>query len=214
MAIRHVRHHLRFYGALLVGVAAWGIAGRLELPARYVIAGDTFFAVYLLLAYAAIRKATPEWLQRRADYEDEGIVVIVLITAGAVALSLFSIFTMLTRADHPGQQIALAIVSVVLAWMTLHTVFAFHYAQCFYVNVTTDGVKHDARGLDFPQTESPTAWDFLYFSMVIGMTAQVSDVAATSTAMRKLITAHAIASFFFNAGILALAVNATIGGRA
>ena len=213
MAIRHVRHHLRFYGALLVGVAAWGIAGPPELPTRYVVAGDTFFAMYLLLAFTAIWKATPEWLQRRADYEDEGIAIIALITVGAVAVSLFSIFILITRADHSGQHIALAIVSVVLGWMTLHTVFAFHYAQCFYVDVTTDGVKHDARGLNFPETETPTAWDFLYFSMVIGMTAQVSDVAATSTAMRKLITAHAIASFFFNTGILALAVNAAVGGR-
>ena len=157
MAIRHVRHHLRFYGALLVGAAAWGIAGPPELPTRYVVAGDTFFAMYLLLAFTAIWKATPEWLQRRADYEDEGIAIIALITVGAVAVSLFSIFILITRADHSGQHIVLAIVSVVLGWMTLHTVFAFHYAQCFYVNVTTDGVKHDARGLDFPQTESPTA---------------------------------------------------------
>ena len=213
MAIRHVRHHARFYAAVLVGVASWSIASPLELPTRSVVAGDAFFATYLVFAFAVIWRATPEWLQRRADYEDEGIAVIALVTVGAVAVSLFSIFTLITRADHPGEHIALAIVSVVLGWMTLHTVFAFHYAQCFYVDVTTDGVKHDARGLDFPKTEIPTAWDFLYFSMVIGMTAQVSDVSATTTAMRKLITGHAIASFFFNTGILALAVNAAVGGR-
>lgn len=39
------------------------------------------------------------------------------------------------------------------------------------------------------------------------MICQVSDVQATSGAMRRLILAHGVFTFFFNAGVLALAVN-------
>jgi len=62
-------------------------------------------------------------------------------------------------------------------------------------------------GLDFPGNEKPGYWDFAYFSFVIGMTSQVSDVAVTSKPIRQTVTAHGIVSFFFNATLLALMVN-------
>ena len=66
----------------------------------------------------------------------------------------------------------------------------------------------DSRGLDFPGTAEPGGYDFLYFAFVIGMTAQTSDIAITSTAMRKINLVHAVVSFFFNTVLVAAAVNA------
>ena len=212
--MRHFKHHARFYAALAIGVIAWALAAKASAHTRQVIGGDAFFAAYLVFAFALIIKATPDWFQRRAEYEDEGLPLIGVITAAAVLLSLFSIFGMLKGGGGPDlARIALAIMSVILGWTTLHTVLAFHYGHRFYADVVRDGVKTDARGISFPETEYPTAWDFFYFSMVIGMTAQVSDTAVTTTRMRRLVTAHAIASFFFNAGILALAVNVAAGAQ-
>ena len=97
--------------------------------------------------------------------------------------------------------------SIPLGWLTLHTVASFHYANLFYA---LDAGGGEAGGLDFPGTPEPGPWDFLYFSFVIGMTAQVSDVAVRTTPLRRAALAHGVAAFFYNAVILALAVNAAI----
>lgn len=65
----------------------------------------------------------------------------------------------------------------------------------------------EGRGLDLPETDEPGILDFLYYSFVVGMTAQVSDVQATSRAMRRTTLTHGVVSFFFNTVILALTVN-------
>ena len=79
--------------------------------------------------------------------------------------------------------------------------FALHYAHEFY---DQSGV----RGLAFPRgEEEPDYWDFLYFSLVIGMTSQVSDVGITTKEIRRTVAAHGVVSFFFNAALLALTVN-------
>jgi uncharacterized membrane protein len=81
-----------------------------------------------------------------------------------------------------------------------HTIFALHYAHEFY---SQDG----GGGLTFPGTAEPDYWDFVYFSFVIGMTSQVSDVAVSCQPIRRTATAHGILSFVFNAALLALTVN-------
>jgi len=49
--------------------------------------------------------------------------------------------------------------------------------------------------------------DFAYFSFVIGMTAQVSDVGITDKIIRRTATVHGIISFVFNTALVALMVN-------
>ena len=108
--------------------------------------------------------------------------------------------------------LVLAILSVLLGWFTLHTVVAFRYAHLYYAPAPeTAGQARDARGLEFPGTREPDLWDFLYYSFVIGMTAQVSDVQVTSAVMRRTTLAHGVTSFFFNTVILALSVNIAAG---
>jgi uncharacterized membrane protein len=51
--------------------------------------------------------------------------------------------------------------------------------------------------------EDADYWDFVYFSFVIGMTAQVSDLAI----IRRAATVHGIISFVFNTALVALMVN-------
>ena len=68
----------------------------------------------------------------------------------------------------------------------------------------------DAGGLKFPGTDQPHAWDFMYYSFVIGMTAQVSDVMVLTTLIRQLTLAQAVISFFFNTVLIALAVNVAV----
>lgn len=92
--------------------------------------------------------------------------------------------------------------TIVLSWTFIHLVFAFHYAHEYY---GSDDKQTPC--LVFPGAEKPRYWDFIYFSFVIGMTAQVSDVTTATTEARTLVLTHSIVSFFFNTAILALGVN-------
>ena len=94
-------------------------------------------------------------------------------------------------------------LTILLSWAFMHTIFALHYAHEYY------GERRDERigGLNFPEDKEPDYWDFLYFSLVIGMTSQVSDVAVTSKVIRRVVALHGVLSFFFNLTILALTVN-------
>lgn len=86
----------------------------------------------------------------------------------------------------------------------MHTVFGMHYAHNFYGDSENRAARH---GLDFPGEPDPDYRDFTYFSFVIGMTCQVSDVQVTSREMRRLVLIHGVLSFVFNTVILALTVN-------
>lgn len=209
---RHLQHHIRFYISGLIGIALWFAMDRLLPDLRLVAAGDGFFAIYLASVTVLACNGGPDLLRHRASSEDEGIVIIVLVTMLAVVLSFYSIFAILGNSASPSViHLALAILGVPLGWFTLHTVIAFHYAHLYYRQVKRGGKHQNVGGLAFPGDEPPDATDFLYYSFVVAMTAQVSDVQVESRAMRRLTLVHGVASFFFNAVILALAVNVAAG---
>jgi uncharacterized membrane protein len=212
-AFGHLRHHIRFYFSAVVGLAVWAAMFGLASPMRAVAAGDAFFAIYLVIVALTLLGEKPKELRERASSEDEGITLIILITAFAIVVSVYSIFALLGYADAPGAvHLTLALLGVPLGWATLHTVMAFHYAHIYYAQIARDaGSRRDAGGLIFPGDIEPVAADFLYHSFVIAMTAQVSDVQVCRSSMRRVVLWHGIASFFFNTVILALAVNVASG---
>jgi len=64
---------------------------------------------------------------------------------------------------------------------------------------------------NFPGTPEPHFSDFCYFSLTAGMTFEASDVAVTSTALRKLVATQTVLAFFYNIGVLALTINMVAG---
>lgn len=204
----HVKRHGRFYLAALAGVSAGAVGFQLPLELRLVLGGDVFFLVYLALMTVFAARVTPDGLRARAAEEDEGLPLILLLTLAAIVLNLSAIFVVLnSQAGGFGLSTLVALVSVPLGWAAVHTLAAFHYANLFYAPHPDGG---ETRGLRFPGEAEPGAWDFLYFAFVIGMTAQVSDVAVASTLLRRVVLAHAVLSFFYYAVILAVAVNAAV----
>ena len=203
---RHPRH-LGFYVAAGLGlVVAAGCA--LAAPALALPAGAVaFFLAYLLLATSQIVRMDPKFLRRHADQEDAPAPVILIVMIVAVIGSAVSLFLVLNqRENSPAPELALSIASVVLGWLATHTMWAMHYAFEYY------GAAGDRQGggLDFPGGEEPDGTAFLYFSYVVGMTAQTSDTAVVSNAMRRLVTLHGVFSFFFNTVIVAASVNVAI----
>jgi uncharacterized membrane protein len=206
---RHRRFLLAFVVGLLVGALAqlWPVGELLAV----LIGAVAFFVSYLALMWHFARALTPARLRARAAAGDEGVALILILAAAAVAISLSAIVLLL---NGPGGGNAvervIALGSVPLGWAMLHTLLAFHYAHLYY-RPDEDGEG----GLNFPGASEPGPGDFLYLSFTIGMTAQVSDVVATTGLMRRTILLHGAGAFFYNTVILALAVNAalTAGGH-
>lgn len=209
----HVRHHIRFYASLLVGIAIWRFAGdAFPRPLHISIAADGAYALYLVLMFTNMVPLMPEHLRRRANYEDEGIGIILVITLAAIVVSVGNIFVILNASMPPSTlHIVLALIGVVLGWLTLHVVMAAHYIQIYYHDALPGDGHKDTGGLDFPGTKEPTYWEFIYHSFVIGMTAQTSDTQVTSSRMRRITLGHGMLSFFYNTVLIALAVNIVVG---
>ncbi len=218
---RHLRRHARFYGAIAAGVAVFLASGRLSAPTRFLIAGDVFFALYGALMFLLAARMTPDTLRSRAEREDEGMPIILGLTAFGVLFVLASVFLIVNQASRPGPfTLALAVVSVPLAWTMVHVLAAFHYADLYYSpserlahddeEEEPDARVGDAGGLQFPETPEPGIGDFFYYSFVIGMTAQVSDVAVSSATLRRATLVHGIFSFFYNTVLIAFTVNAAV----
>lgn len=208
----HFYHHGRFYLAIAIGAAVYVALRAMGGPAPLAASGDAFFLAYLAASFGVFLRHTTDDLKRRAAREDEGVLIVVAITLVVIGLNLIGIFATLNRGTHiDALSLALIFAAAPLGWFVLHTISAFHYADLHYFDPPGDDEPCGA--LEFPGTKSPNLWDFLYFSLVIGMTAQVSDVQVCTTGMRRAVIGHSIVSFFFNTVLIALVVNAVANGH-
>jgi uncharacterized membrane protein len=130
----------------------------------------------------------------------------VVIVACAALFAVAFIIRHAKPEQHLTTHLLLALATVVLSWLLMHAVFGLRYAHNFYGDSETDAEEH-AGGLEFPGNAPPDYRDFAYFSYVIGMTCQVSDVEVSSRAMRRLVLLHGVLAFGFNTVILALTIN-------
>ena len=199
-----VLRHIRFYAALACGLAAFGAARLFGAGSPALIGGDVFYLAFLALCLPLLTQSSAA-LRRRAKREDEGITVVLLVMLAAIGFFCAAVFAAINQ-KHAFDLVPVLLAGggALLGWLSLHTAMAFHYADLHYFD---DGATND---LDFPGRGEPGPWDFLYFSFVIGMTAQVSDVQVKSTAMRRTVLWHGIVSFFFNTVFIAMAVNAGV----
>ena len=173
-----------------------------RLSTRIIVGWDAGVALYLALVYLVMAHGSIAEIRRRAAINDEGAIALLVLTAAAALASLAAVLAELGHSPGP-YQIALSIATILLSWTFMHTMFALHYLHEFY----GQGADDRLGGLVFPGSEDPDYGDFLYYSLVVAMTAQVSDIQITSKTIRRLTTLHGAISFFFNATVLALTVN-------
>ena len=158
-----------------------------------------FFSTYLVLTYVRIPRFDATFLKANAAATDEPAPVIFAITIGTIIVSLACLFSLVNqdKASRDLIEVLLSLTTVALGWFTVHTMAALHYAHLYWrPKAAADGKPGRHGGLEFPGGTKPGAWDFLYFSFVIGMTAQTSDTAITTTGMRRFNLLHGIVSFF------------------
>lgn len=171
---------------------------------------------FLFLSWWVMLRATPETMRLNARRQDEGRLVILGLVTAAACVSILAIgFLLKDTKSGSGAivllHIVLSVVTIVGSWLLVHTIFALHYAYEYYRDESKSLDTDKAEGLDFPSDIEPDYWDFLYFSFVIGMTSQVSDVQIASRSMRRLALLHGILSFFFNTAIVAMSINIIAG---
>jgi uncharacterized membrane protein len=177
---------------------------------RAVVSWDVGVLVYLCLAWWLIARADASMTRDHALGQDQSGYVIFLFVVGAACASIVAIgFVVSTikelafwsRAWH----LTLTIDALISSWLLIQTVFAFHYARRYYAIVRRQ--RTTPAELLFPGGREPDYLDFAYYSFVVGMTSQVSDVAVTSRQMRQLTLIHGALAFVFNIAVLALSIN-------
>ncbi|MFT3721757.1 DUF1345 domain-containing protein [Pseudorhodoferax sp.] len=203
--------------ALLAALAGAVVAMRQNVGGPEVpwLAGWLAYSLaYLGIAWRLALPLDATATRRRARWNDPGAAALFMLVAGAACASIVAV-ALAVESSRALQglarwsYLALAMAALAASWLLLQTVFALHYARVYYRSERQE--QEPARGLDFPGGQAPDYLDFLYFSAVIGMTSQVSDVTVSSRRMRRLTLVHGLLSFAFNLIVLALAVNVVAG---
>src|SRR3954451_14942004 len=213
----HMRRHPRLLAAAAVAlILYWSLSGWTGTAAGFLIAFDGGAVVFLAAVWIMMVLATPEGMRRRAEIEDEGRYAVLGFGAAAAIAILFAIvFELHGIKDRPsdvaGFQVVLAVATILLSWLFMNTIFALHYAHGYYGDADPSSEYKAVGRLVFHGRRDPDYWDFMYFSFVVGMTFQVSDVQVEDHKLRREVLAHGVLAFFFNVAIVALTINIVAG---
>jgi uncharacterized membrane protein len=196
--------------AILILAPSW-IVGTQRGVAAYDAAALVLISIFWFIGM----HGHPDDTACRAAVEDPGRHAMLTLVIGSVIGGLVSAISIIgkgphaTTAEEKAFVYFLGFAAVFLGWFLIHTTLTFRYAHLYYFD--DDGDNESDRGLKFPGTETPNDYDFAYFSFVIGMTFQVSDVIIVDSRVRRLVLLHALISFAYNSTILALVINLVSG---
>lgn len=204
--IRHGRYVL--FLVLLIALP-WPLAAVLRPTETIAASFDIATLVFILTVIPLWRGGGPDTIRSQAERDDGGQLTLLLLTAVIVMVMLVTVGMLLAGQSRlDSWEIALLVITLLMAWTFSNLVFTFHYARLYYAR---DGQGNNHGGLDFPGGNEPCFADFVNFSFVLGMTCQTADIAITGQHMRRIATAHGYLAFIFNLGVLALAVNVVAG---
>ena len=187
--------------------------GHMAIPKLFMFIWLAYSVSNLILSWGSILVSHPREILKTASLQDTSRTFIFIFLVIIAMVSLFVVILLLKSTQNlNGQELIIYVLltfsSVISAWWSLHTVFSFRYAHLYYGSVKNDQTgKEVFGGLQFPNDSKPDYLDFVYFSFIIGMTFQVSDVVITSKRIRRLVWMHSLISFIFNTVILALSIN-------
>jgi len=199
----------RVAAAGVVGVAV-GTLSVLVLPWQLapLLAWDVAAVTYVCWIWRKLWWLDARETARHADREDPTRAAADALLLGAAVASLAAVGYALLRARSVGGVAAgmlagFGILSVVVSWSVVHTVFALRYARLYYSG--KDG------GAEFHQPDPPRYSDFAYLAFTIGMTFQVSDTELNTSGFRATVLRHSLLAYLFGTVILALSINLVAG---
>ncbi|KAA6438994.1 DUF1345 domain-containing protein [Dyadobacter flavalbus] len=217
--INRLDAHHKLYISLFSGLIASFVSnGKFSMPVHIMLTWLAYALVSLLLSWITILSSHPAEVKKEVDAQDSSRTLIFLFTVTAASASIFAILILLQSSSQTASQadldghIMLSLACVISSWWLVHTTFTMRYAHLYYRNLNNRGKKTEvSAGLDFPDDDQPDYLDFTYFSFVLGMTFQVSDVSVRSKEIRRLVLIHSLLSFAFNTVIIALSINIVSG---
>jgi len=209
---------IKLLTCFIIGTAVFFIfpLEKADSLSRIMLAWDSFCLCLLTLYWIIFFTTRPAQIRVLAPKEDPSRIVIFFITLIATSASMLAVVLLLTAEKQSDYlkliHLLVAVPGSVFSWGLVHSAFAARYAHLYYDDDESNTGKH-AGGLDFPNEERPDFIDFAYFSFVLGMTFQVSDVAISSRRLRRLALWHGLISFAYNVVIIALTINIVAGLR-
>ena len=194
-------------------VSAFLMPVHMEPMTRVMIGWDVFSICMLIISIVIFASMRPRQIRLLAKQEDAGRIVVFFIVLVAILGSLMGVLLLLQNKGNwllgKGVETLVYLTGVTCSWVLLHIMFAYRYALLYYGDHPLDPDTHTV-GLQIPNELWPDYLDFCYFSFVIGMTFQVSDIEISSRQIRRVALVHGMLSFLFNTVIVALTINVVV----
>lgn len=172
------------------------------------------YGVSLLIFYwISFYKTSVEHMQSEAQKDDNSNTYVFFLILTSILGSLLAIgIIILSKNSNPQTKmlhILSSLATLTISWFLLHTIYTVKYVHLYYGNSQFE----KGHGLDFPEKGNflPNFWDFAYFSFVLGMTFQVSDISISDRKIRHVALWHSLISFIFNMIIIAVSINLIAG---
>lgn len=199
---------------LVRSIAAGLVVG---IPAAFLVPGsiaallgwDAFAIAYLAQVWPHVLRLEGPDVGSHATSEDDSRRIAELILVVASVVSLVGVAFGIAEASHHqglahGSMTAVTVATVVLSWTTVHTVFTLRYASVYYGD-TPGGINFGEDGL------VPDYRDIAYVAFTVGMTYQVSDTDIVAADLRRTVLKHALLSYLFGTGVVAVTINVVAG---
>lgn len=212
MSTRRIEHPGRLLSArralisLAAGLVVGAAVGLLTTP-QLVPLVSWSVTVTVLLGWVWLKSwpQGPDGTERLAEEENRTRSTDVWLLAAAVASLAIVVIALVQSSSQRGPtavaSVVLSVLSVALSWALVNTVYAFKYARLYYVD------EPDAGGIDFKHEEDPTYSDFAYMAFTVGMSFATAETEPTSNRIRRVVLGHAVLSYAFGTGVLAVAIN-------
>ncbi|EHK63507.1 DUF1345 domain-containing protein [Achromobacter arsenitoxydans] len=204
----HAHRRLMLCAVLLLAVGGTLYALGITASLAVLLGFDAGALVFLVLTARVFGRTSPASMRLHARQQDVGRQGVLWSSVALSCMVLVALWVELRADSNAGALVDMlaAAATIVLSWLYMNMIYALHYAHGYYGH---RNAMH--KGLEFPGTDEPDYWDFAYFSLVLGMTFQVSDVQIVNRRMRRMAMTHGVIAFFFNVFIIAISVNVAAG---
>jgi uncharacterized membrane protein len=192
--------------SVAVGIIVLLITGSLlSWSIAPLVSWDAAVLVFAIWVWSSIWNLDGQLTAKHALREDPSRAVsdIVVLSGSVASLAAVGIVLASSQSTNKVWYASLAVVSVILSWLTVHTIFSLRYAELYYYG--------SRGGVDFTDTKEPAYSDFAYLAFTIGMTFQVSDTGFKSGEFRRIALRHAMISYIFGTVIVATTINLVAG---